>query len=152
MRICAALFLLWCFLPAGCGSSDPESEIRDFNTRPVVLPDGVRIIAEVMTQEKDVLRGMMFRETFPEGRGMLFIHGSPNQYQYWMYQVKVPLDIVWMDTRGRVVEVVENAPPCTTVASQCPNYGGNATSQVVLELPGGTARRHGVVVGEVIRF
>jgi uncharacterized membrane protein (UPF0127 family) len=135
---------------AGC--SGRSSSADDFTGRQVELPDGAKIQAEVMTREADMRRGMMWRDSFPEGRGMLFIHGSPGKYPYWMYQVKVPLDIIWMDIRGRVVEVVENAPPCTTQASQCPNYGGNQVALVILELPGGTARKHGVQTGAVIKF
>lgn len=151
MRPFATIVLL-CFLLTGC-RRDSESEIRDFNSREVILPDGTKIVAEVMTKEMDMRRGMMFRDTFPEGRGMLFIHGSPGQYSYWMYQVKLPLDIIWMDARGRIVEIAENAQPCKTqLASQCANYGGTKSAQVVLELPGGYGRRHGVVVGDVIRF
>ena len=145
------LIVSFSVLLAGC-SRDSDSEVRDFNSREVILPDGTKISAEVMTKEMDMRRGMMFRDTFPEGRGMLFIHGGPGQYPYWMYQVKLPLDIIWMDPSGRIVEVVENAPPCTTVASQCKNYGGNQTAQVVLELPAGYGRKHGVVVGDIIRF
>ena len=83
---------------------------------------------------------------------MLFIHGSPGKYSYWMYQVKIPLDIIWMDARGRIVEFVENAAPCKTPSSQCPNYGGTQDALVVLELPGGYGRKHGVATGDYIRF
>lgn len=148
---CAALLCL--FLAAGCGkSSDPVAEFR---SRPVTLPDGTVIRAEVNTQESDMQRGMMFRDSLPEGQGMLFIHGSPGNYPYWMFNVRVPLDIIWMDARGTVVEVVENAQPCQKPAAQwreCPNYGGAKTAVVVLELPGGTSRKHGVAVGSTIRF
>jgi uncharacterized membrane protein (UPF0127 family) len=146
-----ALIVPLCILLSGC-ANDAESEVRKFNTREVILPDGTKISAEVMAKEMDMRRGMMFRDTFPEGRGMLFIHGSPGKYPYWMYQVKLPLDIIWMDPQGRIVEIVENAPPCTTQASQCGNYGGNQTALVVLELPAGYGRKHGVSVGNVIRF
>jgi uncharacterized membrane protein (UPF0127 family) len=147
----AFLVLSCVFLLTGCGS-DADSELREFNTRPVVLPDGTKITAEVMTRPADMQRGMMFRDALPDGEGMLFVHGSPGQYSYWMYQVKVPLDIIWMDARGRIVEIAENVPPCKTAASECPSYGGKQTSLVVLELPGGYGRRHGVVLGDVIRF
>jgi uncharacterized membrane protein (UPF0127 family) len=69
-----------------------------------------------------------------------------------MYQVELPLDIIWMDARGNVVEVVEKAAPCKTAASQCPQYGGTRQAQVVLELPGGYGRKHGVAVGQKIQF
>lgn len=135
---------------SSCGS--PEAKLEDFNTRPVTLPDGTRIQAETVSHQIDMGRGLMFRDSLPEGRGMLFVHGSPNKYSYWMYNVKIPLDIIWMDGRGRVVEFVENAKPCPGPSSQCPNYGGNETALIVLELPGGTARKHGVAVGEFIRL
>lgn len=120
--------------------------------RPVTLPDGAVIQTEVMTHQMDMMRGMMFRDSLPEGRGMLFIHGSPKKEPFWMYQVKVPLDIIWMDARGKVVEMSENTPPCTTNAKQCPMYGGTQEALVVLELPGGAARKHGIQLGEIIKF
>ena len=124
----------------------------EFSTTKVRLPDGTVIRAEVMRKDVDMMRGMMFRESLPEDRGMLFIHGSPGKYQYYMYKVKIPLDIVWMDARKNVVEIAENAQPCTTAASQCPKYGGTKEALIILELAGGAAKKHGVQVGARIDF
>ncbi len=135
---------------SGCGSE--ANSVDDFNTTKVTLPDGSVIRAEVMRKDADMMRGMMFRDALPEDRGMLFIHGSPGKYQYYMYQVKIPLDIIWMDTRKNVVEIAENVPPCKTNASQCPKYGGTKDAVVVLELGGGAAKKHGVQVGSRIDF
>jgi uncharacterized membrane protein (UPF0127 family) len=134
------------------GACGGENAAEDHRLRRIVLPDGTVVRAETMMNEIDMAKGMMFRESLPEGRGMLFIHRAPGNYPYWMYQVQIPLDLVWMDINGRVTEIVENAPPCKTAASQCPNYGGNARSQIVLELPGGYARKHGVQVGSIIQL
>ena len=140
-----ALFLIGC-------SDESASNMEDFSARLLTLPDGTVIRTEVMTKAVDLQRGMMFRDTFPEGRGMLFVHGAPNKYQYWMYQVKVPLDIVWLSKEHQVVEISANTPPCTTQASKCPQYGGNKEAMMVLELPAGNAAKHRIKVGEVIRF
>ena len=145
LTVCLSIVL------SSCGGS-PDANVQDFSTRPVTLPDGTRIQAETVSHQIDMGKGLMFRDSLPEGRGMLFVHGSPNKYSYWMYNVKIPLDIIWMDGRGLVVEMVENAQPCPGPSSQCPNYGGNETSLVVLEVPGGYARKHGVVKGALIRF
>lgn len=143
--------LVLCVLLCGCGES--SQDVKDFNKRIVTLPDGSTVKAEALSNQVDMARGMMFRDSLPEGDGMLFIHGSPGQYSYWMYQVKVPLDIIWMDARGFVVEVSENTPPCPSKsARECPSYGGTKTALVVLELPGGYGRKHGVAPGQVIRF
>ena len=129
-----------------------SSSLEDFNARSITLPDGTVVKAEVMTHPTDMARGMMFRDTFPEGRAMLFIHNSAGKYPYWMYQVKIPLDIIWLDTSRSVVEIVENAPPCKTKSSECPQHGGNRTAMYVVELPAGYARKHGVTQGAVLRF
>jgi uncharacterized protein len=135
---------------SGCGSG--SNSVDDFNTTRVTLPDGSVIRAEVMRKDVDMMRGMMFRESLPEDRGMLFIHGNPGKYQYYMFQVKIPLDIIWMDTRKNIVEIAENVPPCTTAASQCPKYGGTKDAVIVLELAGGVAKKHGVRAGARIDF
>jgi uncharacterized membrane protein (UPF0127 family) len=135
---------------AGCGQK--TDAVDEFRTTKVRLPDGVIIRAEVMRRPEDMMRGMMFRDSLPEDRGMLFIHGKSGKYTYYMFQVKIPLDIIWMDGRNTVVEISENTPPCTTNASQCPTYGGTKESLVVLELAGGAARKHGVVPGARLEF
>jgi uncharacterized protein len=136
---------------AGCsGSKDP---VRDFSSRDVTLPDGKSITAEVMTNPVDMSRGMMFRDSLAANRGMLFIHGSANKFPYWMYQVKIPLDIIWLDANRRVVEIAANTPPCPSKsANECPNYGGHEAAQYVLELGGGEAAKHGIAVGAAISF
>ncbi len=140
-----------CFALGACSSSsDP---VRDFSSRDVTLPDGKTIAAEVMTDPVDMNRGMMFRDSLAPDRGMLFIHGSPNRYSYWMYQVKIPLDIIWMDQNRRVAEISANTPPCTSKSARnCPNYGGHEVALYVLELGGGQAAKHGVQVGSYINF
>jgi uncharacterized membrane protein (UPF0127 family) len=135
---------------AGCG--EKNDAVDEFRTTKVRLPDGAVIRAEVMRREEDMRRGMMFRDSLPEDRGMLFIHGKLGKYPYYMYQVKIPLDIIWMDARNTVVEISEKTPPCTTNASQCPTYGGTKDSLVVLELAGGAARKHGITPGARLEF
>ena len=85
-------------------------------------------------------RGMMYRDSLPPGQGMLFVHTKPGNYAYWMYNVKMPLDIVWMDGDRRVVEIVASAQPCKTKASECPHYGGQKLARYVLELAAGRGR------------
>ena len=125
------LILCACLVLGACGGGKAPEE---HGLRRIVLPDGTVIRAETMLHAIDMTKGMMFRESLPDGRGMLFVHPEPGNYPYWMFQVKIPLDLVWMDTSGRVTEIVENAPPCNRTASDCPTYGGNARSHFVLEI------------------
>jgi uncharacterized membrane protein (UPF0127 family) len=135
---------------AGCG--EEPATMDDFTTRVVTLPNGKGIRAEVMMRPEDMMRGMMFRDSLAPDRGMLFIHGAPGRYPYWMYQVKIPLDILWLSGDRRIVEISADTPPCSTRASECTHYGGNADALFVLELAGGMAAKHGLQVGDRLSF
>jgi uncharacterized membrane protein (UPF0127 family) len=148
MRL-AALLLLALAL-AGCGPKPVTLE--DYNTRLVTLPGGRQIRAEVMATEQDMARGMMFRDSLAPDRGMLFLHQATGNYSYWMFQVRIPLDIIWMDSDHRIVEIAANTPPCKTGASQCPSYGGHFPAHYVLELGGGMAARYGLKIGDTLGF
>jgi uncharacterized protein len=143
--------LLAALLPlAGCGPK--ATSLEDFPTRAVTLPSGKVIRAETMIDQIDVQRGLMFRTSLAPDRGMLFVYPTPDFHQHWMYQVLIPLDIIWLDPKHNIVEIVENAQPCKTQASKCEQYGGKQISAYVLEIGGGAARRYGLKLGQTIQW
>lgn len=136
---------------AGCGS--PATKVEDLNATVVTLPGGKKIMAETMRTQADMERGMMFRDALPKDRGMLFVHTAEGKYPYWMFNCKVPLDIIWMNKNRQVVEISLNTPPCTsTNPSECRNYGGHENAQYVLELNGGAAIELAIAVGSQLNF
>ena len=151
MRSVALFAMAACgLILAGCG--DSTVSVDTDHTRVVTLPDGARIRVEVMIQPEDMARGMMFRTSLNPDRGMLFVHGSEGHYPYWMFQVKIPLDILWMDSSRKIVEISENTPPCPPGSNKCPTYGGKYPAQYVLELAAGSVARHQLRVGQTILF
>jgi len=144
--LCLALVAL-----VGCGSS--ATKIEDLNATIVTLPGGKKITAETMRTPQDMERGMMFRDALPKDRGMLFVHTTEGLYPYWMFNCKVPLDIIWMNKNRQVVEISLNTPPCTsTDPKECPNYGGHQNSQYVLEMNGGASIEYAIAVGSQLNF
>jgi hypothetical protein len=144
-------FLFAAAMLSGCG--EPALKPEDYGTHRVGMPNGNAIRAEMLVKPEDLMRGMMFRESLADDRGMLFLHGSPGRYPYWMYQVKIPLDIIWLDQNRRVVEISENTPPCPSAkASECPSYGGAVQAMTVLELKAGMAKKYGVAVGTRLEY
>jgi uncharacterized membrane protein (UPF0127 family) len=137
------LALLPLVLMMACSSEKPAT-MEDLQSSVVTLPGGQKIKAERMVYTTDLARGMMFRDSLAPDRGMLFFHEREGNYSYWMYQVRIPLDIIWMDRNRRIVEIVADAPPCKTAASQCAHYGGRERAQYVLEIGGGMAARYGL--------
>jgi uncharacterized protein len=147
MAVLAALILS---VLAGCSTSNVTDDI---NTTVVRFPNGTKITAETARQDWELLRGLMYRDSLAPDRGMLFVHPEEAIYHYWMYQTKIPLDIIWMDHGHRIVEMSLNTPPCKTEkASQCTNYGGNFKSVFVLEVAAGVAPKANLKVGDYLDF
>ena len=129
----------------------PYAAPRPANTL-VMLPDGSTVHVELATTEKQMEYGLMGRTKLPQGRGMLFVHGYPGHYGYWMYQCKIGLDIIWMNEDHRIVEMSPDTPPCKGAANTCPTYGGHEIAKYVLELPVGSIKKHSLAMGDRIDF
>jgi len=142
----AALLLL-------CGCSSKTSDVDGLNTTEITFPNGQTVVAETMLRDVDQMRGMMFRDSLAKDRGMLFVHRKEDNVPYWMYQVRIPLDIIWLDQQRRIVEIAANTPACTSKSSRdCPSYGGHEKARYVLELAGGGAVLYGLKVGDTLSF
>jgi uncharacterized protein len=88
-------------------------------------------------------RGLMFRESLEEDRGMLFDFGRPQVVSMWMRNTYVPLDMLFIDAAGRITQIAENTQPLsdTVVASREP-------VRAVLELLGGVSAKLGIKPGD----
>lgn len=109
-------------------------------------PTGETLSLEVRRSPGGRARGMMGRTSVPEGTGMLFVFERPARHSFWMKGCLIPLDIVWLDRRGEVVDLAENAPPCES--DPCPSYRPVASASYVIEVGGGRARGLGMTPGE----
>jgi uncharacterized membrane protein (UPF0127 family) len=139
-------------LCCGCSRKSESGFAAPLDSTIVTLPDGTEIGAEVLMKPAEMARGMMFREALPQGRGLLFVHKQAGYYRYFMSNVKVPLDIVFMDDHRQIVDISADTPPCTTKPEDCLLYGGYHLEQYVLELRAGEARRLGLQKGQTLRF
>ena len=55
-------------------------------------------------------RGLMFRESLPDGRGMLFVFPKEQPLQFWMRNTTLPLSIAFADDSGRIVHIADLEP------------------------------------------
>lgn len=132
--------------------SDQSTAVEEFSLRPLTLPSGKVIQVESAYSNIELLRGLMFRKSLAPDRGMLFSYPHPDHYQTVMYNVLIPLDIIWMDADRRIVQIDQNQQPCKTQASQCPKIGGKKIVSFALQIGGGLASKYGLETGQVLQF
>ncbi len=113
------------------------------------MPSGAVYSLEIARTPEDQARGLMFRESLPPRFGMLFPFPEPGVHGFWMKNTMIPLDIIWMDSAGKVIFISANTPPCK--ADPCPSYGPDAPAASVLEIAGGMASKEKIAVGSVLR-
>lgn len=114
------------------------------------LPDGFALRLELAVTPEEVAQGLMFRPSLPEDHGMLFLFEVERVPSFWMKHTMIPLDLLFLDSGGAIVDIVENAQPCA--AEPCPQYVPSRAVSAVLEVAAGTAARHGLAVGDTIAF
>lgn len=109
--------------------------------------NGEVIQLEVAGTQQQQAMGFMFRPEIPDDRGMLFSFDPPRRASFWMKNVQVPLDMVFLRD-GQVVAISADVPPCTS--DPCPTYGPPEMVDSVIELRGGRAAELGLQAGDVI--
>lgn len=108
-----------------------------------------RFRVELAATPEERQQGLMFREHLPPGRGMLFVQPRTGPATFWMKNTRIPLDMLFFDPQGRLLEIIADVPPCTT--PRCPVYSSDGPVKYVLELNAGTARRLGLKPGDQLR-
>ncbi|MDB2682648.1 DUF192 domain-containing protein [Alphaproteobacteria bacterium] len=90
-------------------------------------------------------QGLMHRESLDENKGMLFVFPNPSDLGFWMKNTLIPLDMIFIDKDGVVINVHSMAKPkdLTTVKSK-------GLAKAVLEINGGLAEKLGIVEGSII--
>ena len=89
--------------------------------------------------------GLMNRKSLAAGRGMIFVFREPKEVMMWMKDTLIPLDMLFIDTAGKVMNIAENAKPMDETI--IPSRG---LSAYVLELAGGEAKRLHIAPGDKV--
>ncbi|MCC8999165.1 MAG: DUF192 domain-containing protein [Candidatus Contendobacter sp.] len=122
-----------------------------------LTPDLARLMVGPATFQVEVAqtpqqrqRGLMFRQALPPDQGMLFVQPT-GPATFWMKNTYIPLDLLYFDPDGRLLQIEAGAPPCTT--PDCPIYASDAaTVRYILEINAGEAARRGIQPGDRLRL
>ncbi len=101
--------------------------------------------------EADRERGLMCVRSLAMHTGMLFVFDADGLQGFWMKNTLIPLDMVFIDSHGRVTSIARDVPTPTPNASdaQIPRRSGEA--KYVLELPADEASKDGLKIGMMVR-
>lgn len=134
---------------AGEGEPDDNPEIPEavvyFDT---ASQGNISFNCSVADTYAERAKGLMGVEYLANGSGMLFILDNPSNVSFWMKNVLIPLDMIFMDENYTVLKIAEAiVEPEGTSDANMTMYFADGLASYVLEINGGLSAYHGIVVG-----
>jgi uncharacterized membrane protein (UPF0127 family) len=105
--------------------------------------------ARIARTEAARAKGLAGVTSLDANQAMLFVFKTDGKWQIWMKDMKIPIDIVWLDSAKKVVYIVPNAP---FQAGTDTIYTPGLDARYVLELPAGTAANNAIHMGDIANF
>lgn len=142
----AALFLMPLILKPAALRAQPAPGSVTFGHSTLVIESGgksFRFNVELARNDAQRELGLMYRTTLPAAAGMLFDFEQDQEVAMWMRNTRIPLDMLFIDHTGRIVNIAQRAVPYSeeTISSDGP-------VRAVLEVNSGTAARLGLKPGD----
>lgn len=119
------------------------------DSRPLVINTSkgdVPFAVEIADDDTERQRGLMFRTDLKDNSAMLFVFDQARQVTMWMENTPSALDMLFLDEKGRITTIRQNAVPFSRdiIASDGP-------ASYTVEVKAGTVRRLGIAVGDKVR-
>lgn len=108
----------------------------------------VKLLAERALTPEQREKGLMFRESLAKNAGMLFVFEEPIKPSFWMKNILIPLDILFIDENFIIVDFIESMQPCRQ--EPCGIYSSDKYAKYALEVNAGFVRGKGVNVGNKV--
>lgn len=119
------------------------------NSEPEVCLEESCFFVELAKTSAEKSKGLMFRESLENDKGMLFIYDSDGEYNFWMKNTLIPLDIIWIDSEGKIAYIKHEAQPC---GDECKTIRPQKNARFILEINGGIAEELGMNLGDKFDF
>ena len=106
-----------------------------------------QFMVEVASTNAEREKGLMQRKTLQPSRGMLLLFSKPQKITVWMKNTHIPLDIIFIDAKHKILNIVHAAQPMdeTPIESK-----GEAIA--VLEINKDIAMQNNFAVGNLVKF
>jgi uncharacterized protein len=162
MKTSKIAFVALVLLIAGCGGAPANSDTQSHNTPQasgaeettssalhtlVIDTSGgkkVEVRVEVADDVNEQAKGLMYRKSLGEDRGMLFVYPAERELSYWMRNTLIPLSIAYIDSEGRIVDILDMKP----LDDNPPHYVSSEPVQYALEVNKGFFEKKGVKEGD----
>ncbi|MBI2675013.1 MAG: DUF192 domain-containing protein [Candidatus Aenigmarchaeota archaeon] len=90
--------------------------------------------------------GLMNRTGLDKDSGMLFVFPNPAIQTFWMKSTLIPLDMIFADEKGTIVDIKKSVQPCRTF--ECELYSSVREAKYVVETNAGFSEKNSIALGD----
>jgi len=122
------------------------------NSKNTIIINNKQLSIEFAITPEQHKKGLMFRESLCENCGMLFVFESSDIYSFWMKNTLISLDMIWIDSTGKIVDIAKNTKIDTCKNNECKpvTYTPLNSAKYVLEVNAGFTKQNNIKVGDFV--
>lgn len=139
-------FLKLCVLAVLVSACSPKDE--NLSKMVVKTQNGdVVYMVESATTKEQMSKGLMDRKELREDSGMIFDVQGTEEIAMWMKDTYIPLDVLFVNSKGKIIWIEENAEPLSTTLIR-PKV--KEPMAVVIEINAGDVKKHAIKLGDIV--
>ena len=117
---------------------------------PTVTINGRKFQVTVADSQKEQEIGLSETKSLPQEKGMIFLFEKPGFYSFWMKNMKLPIDIIYINN-DQIVTIQSNVQPAKNEESPI-IYTSTEPSDKVLEINSGLAEKYDLKKGDMVKY
>lgn len=126
-------------------ADEPGERSRGLGGRENLCDEGEKG-EKIVTGVRGIMRVRGVMGVRSESCGMIFLFDQPGYYNFWMKDMKFPLDFIWI-AGDKIIDIDENIPPDYSSVLK-----PNVPIDKVLEVNAGICEGYGIEIGEKVEF
>ncbi len=112
--------------------------------------DALVVRVDVADDQNERAQGLSGRSVLGDYDGMLFVMPSEAYHGFWMKDMLISLDFLFLDSKGFIVGTKENVPPCGS--GICNSFSSSSPFKYVIELNAGFIEKNRIDIGNSVVF
>ena len=104
-------------------------------------------VAKSLSQKS---RGLSERSAMCQNCGMIFVYTNEGTYPFWMKDTLISLDMIWVNNKGIVTDIITAVPEPNTPITKLTLYQNTKPAQYIIELNANQAQNIGLKNGDQI--
>ncbi len=124
---------------------------QSFKKSPTVKINNHEFQLQIAKTAKEKEIGLSKYENLPKDLGMLFPFEKPDYYSFWMKNMKIAIDIIYIN-KDHVVTVFPNLQPPKSPDENLSIFKPDEPADKVLEINAGLSEKYGIKKEDVVIF